>query len=73
VRYSLLHPSVAPFDRFPKGFPKGLSSVGDRIDGSDEFSMNLPCLEGKFSEVRQDFIANSSQAAQMLTGSNMGT
>jgi hypothetical protein len=50
-----------------------LSSLGIRIDGSDESSMNLPCLEGKFSEVRQDFIANSSQAAQMLTGSNMGT
>ena len=28
------------------------------------------CVEGGFSEVRQDFIANSLRAAQMLIGSN---
>jgi hypothetical protein len=28
----------------------------DRIDGSDECSMNLPFLEGQFSGIRQDFI-----------------
>jgi hypothetical protein len=38
----------------------------DRIDGSNEFVMNPHCLEGQFSGVRQDFIADSLQAAQML-------
>ena len=42
----------------------------DRIDGSNEFAMNPHCLEGQFSGVRQDFIANSSQAAQMLPDGN---
>jgi hypothetical protein len=28
------------------------------------------CVEGEFSEVRQEFIANSLRTAQMLTSSN---
>jgi hypothetical protein len=42
----------------------------DRIDGSNELSMNLCCLEGQFSGVRQDFFAKLLQAAQMLPDSN---
>ena len=38
--------------------------------GATEERYALECVEGGFSEVRQDFIANSLRAAQMLIGSN---